>query len=99
MTLTAEGLVVNKRRPKHLFTLRDLTRLLLTLWTEDDLIFVHERYLLQFTLIFRIYCWTGARLAAFFTGSLHYGASRGARLIMDGMLTSKGHRPGLATLW
>ena len=36
--------MVNKRRPKHFFILRDLTRLLLTLWTQDDLIFIHERY-------------------------------------------------------
>ena len=84
-TLTAESLVVNKRRPKHNFALRDLTRLLVTLWTEDDLIFVHERYRLQFTLIFRMYCWTGARLAAFFTGGLRYGASRGSRLVVDGI--------------
>jgi hypothetical protein len=73
-TLTAEGLVVNKRREKHLFTLRDLNRLFLTLWTRDDLIFIHERSRIQFTLIFRMYCWTGARLGAFFTGGLCYKA-------------------------
>jgi hypothetical protein len=32
-------------------TLRDLTPVL-TVWTQDDLIFIHERYRLQFTLIF-----------------------------------------------
>jgi len=74
-TLTAEGLVVNKRREKHLFTLRDLTRILLAPWTRDDLIFIHERSRIQFTLIFRMYCWTGARLGAFFTGGLCYQVS------------------------
>jgi hypothetical protein len=58
-----------------LLTLRDLTRVLLTLWTRDDLIFIHERSRIQFTLIFRMNCWTGARLSAFFTGGLRYGVS------------------------
>jgi hypothetical protein len=74
-TLTKEGVVVNIQRPKHLFTWRDLTRVLRTLWTQDDLIFVHDRYRVQFTLIFRMYCWTGARLSAFFTGGLCYEVS------------------------
>lgn len=26
----------------------------------DDLIFIHERYRIQFTFIIRVYCWTGA---------------------------------------
>jgi len=74
-TLTEEGVVVNTQRPKHLFTLHDLTRLLVTLWTQDDLKFIPERYRLQYTLIIRMYCWTGARIGAFFTGGLHYGVS------------------------
>ena len=40
-----EGLVVNKHRPKHNFTVRDLTRGLLALWTYDDLVFIHERFI------------------------------------------------------
>ncbi|KAL8934961.1 MAG: hypothetical protein Q9211_004956 [Gyalolechia sp. 1 TL-2023] len=67
-----EGLVVNKRLPKHNFTSRDLNRILLARWTQDDLIFIHERYRIQFAFIFRAYCWTGARLGAFFTGGLRY---------------------------
>lgn len=70
--LTVEGLVVNKRLPKHNFTSRDLNRILLALWTRDDLVFIHERYRIQFTFIIRVYCWTGARLGAFFTGGLRY---------------------------
>lgn len=98
-TLTAGGLVVNKRRPKHLFTLNDLTRFLFTRWTQDDLVFIHERYRLQFILIFRMYCWTEARLAAFFTGGLRYGVSRDNRLVMDDTLMSQGYRLGFATIW
>ena len=67
--------MVNVHRPKHNFTWRDLNRLLVTLWTRDDLIFIPERYRLQYNLIIRIYCWTGARLSAFFTGGFRYGVS------------------------
>ncbi|KAL2440885.1 hypothetical protein ABEF95_008226 [Exophiala dermatitidis] len=38
----------------------------------DDLIYIHERYRLQFTFIFLVYCWTGARIGAFFKGALLY---------------------------
>jgi hypothetical protein len=65
--------VVNIRRPKHLFTERDLNRLLRTPWTEDDPIFIPQRYRIQFHYIFLEYCWTGARVFAFFTGGLRYG--------------------------
>jgi Protein of unknown function (DUF3435) len=64
--------VVNKRLPKHNFTSSDLDRILLTLWTKDDLIFIPECYRIQFTFIIRVYCWTGARLGAFFTDGLRY---------------------------
>ena len=45
---------------------------MLTLWTKDDLSFTPERYRIQFTFIIRVYCWTGARLSAFFTNGLRY---------------------------
>ena len=63
---------MNKRLPKHNFTSRDLNRILLALWAQDDLIFIHERYRIQFTFIIRVYYWRGARLGAFFTGGLRY---------------------------
>lgn len=67
--------MLNIMRPKHNFFVADLTRVLVTLWTNDDLIFIPERYRLQCTFIFRVYCWTGAKLGAFFTGGLLYGVS------------------------
>jgi hypothetical protein len=73
-SLALEGIVVNKHRPKHNFTVRDLTRILLTLWTRDDLIFIPERYRVQTTFIARVYCWTGARIGAFFADGLRYKA-------------------------
>jgi hypothetical protein len=68
--LTLEGLVVNKRQPKHNFAARDLTRILVALWTQDDLLFIPEHYRIRFMFIIRVYCWTGARLSAFFTDGL-----------------------------
>jgi len=70
--LTEEGLVVNIKRAKHLFTERDARRLLKAPWTEDDPIFIPQRYQVQFNFIFLEFCWTGARLGAFFTGGLRY---------------------------
>lgn len=74
-TLVKEGLVVKKHVPKHNFADRDLSRVLLALWTHDDLLFIHERYRVQVTFIIHVYCWTGARLGAFFTGGLRYQVS------------------------
>lgn len=70
--LTAEGLLVNKRRPKHNFTATDLTRIRITPWTKDDLVFTPERYRIQFTFIIGVYYWTGARINAFFKNGLRY---------------------------
>lgn len=64
--------MVNKRKPKHNFIETDQRRILVTLWTKDDLIFIPERYRLQFTYIIRVFCWTGARIGAFFTDGLRY---------------------------
>ncbi|KIW11740.1 hypothetical protein PV08_09012 [Exophiala spinifera] len=71
-SLVLEGIVVNKHRPKHNFTVRDLTRVFVALWTYDDLIFIHERYRVQTTFLIHLYCWTGARIDAFFKGGLRY---------------------------
>jgi hypothetical protein len=71
-TLTVGGLVVNKERPKHNFGPYDLTRVLVTLWTKDDPIFIPERYWLQFTFIPRACYWTRARIGAFFKGGLRH---------------------------
>ena len=72
-TLVDEGLAVNRHRPKYNFTERSHTRLQGTLWTTDDLMFIPERYRVQTTFIDNVYCWTGARLSAVFTGGLRYG--------------------------
>ena len=71
-TLTLKGIVVSKHRPKYNFTVRDLTRVLLTLWTRDDLIFIPERYRVQITFIIRCILLDRGRIGAFFTDGLRY---------------------------
>jgi len=92
ITLVKEGAVVNASKPKYNFGVDDLDRILITLWTTDDLSFLHERYRLQFTYIIREFCWTGARIGAFFTGGLRYQVSFGA-CSLDGFTDSEGCRP------
>lgn len=96
-TLVFEGIVVNKHRPKHNFTVRDLTRVLLALWTYDDLIFIHERYRVQTTFLIHVYCWTGARISAFFTDGLRYKVRVRLTLHLICDLTSLGRRAYPAT--
>jgi hypothetical protein len=67
-----EKLAVNKHRPKNNFTKETLPCMNRTLWTKNDLIFIPERYRIQTTFVDDLYCWTGARLSAFFTGGLRY---------------------------
>ena len=77
-------MVVNIKKPKYNFTVTTLTKVLVTLWTKDDLVFIPERYRLQDTFILRVYCWAGARLSAFFTGGFRYGVSgTSGRLSLD----------------
>lgn len=90
-TLTLEGIVFNKHRPKHNFTVRDLARVLLALWTRDDLIFIPERYRVQTTFIIHVYCWTGARIGAFFTDGLRYNVEIAISIFTVPRLTLPGH--------
>jgi hypothetical protein len=64
--------VVHIEKLKHLFIKRDARRVLRTPWTEDDPIFIPQRYRIQFHYIFLEFRRTGARLSAFFTGGLRY---------------------------
>ncbi|KAL6716976.1 hypothetical protein ACLMJK_004889 [Lecanora helva] len=67
--LPAEGLLVNKRRPKHLFTEDDMVNFNTTFWTVDDSTFVHPRNRAQIPFLISVYCWTGARIGAFFSAA------------------------------
>ena len=71
--MTEEGLVVNVKKEKYLFTKFDLVNVLGTFWgTQSD---ISYRYRMQFQFIFLVYNWTGARIGAFFNGTLKYKAS------------------------
>jgi hypothetical protein len=50
----------------------DSTRIVVTVWTEKDFIFIPERYRIRFTFILRVFCWTGARIGAFFMDGFCY---------------------------
>jgi hypothetical protein len=64
--LPLEGDCVNASLPKYNFGPEALDRLLLALWTRPDLLYIHERTRVQFAFLIHVYCWTGARLSAFF---------------------------------
>ena len=42
------------------------------LWARPDSVYKHERNHIQVSFIVPTYCWTSARLGAFFTGGLRY---------------------------
>lgn len=73
--LPDEGDCVNASKPKHNFGPEVLVRLLLALWNRPDLLYIHERTRVQFAFLLHIYCWTGARINAFFKGGLQYKVS------------------------
>lgn len=70
-----EKVCINVHKPKHNFSPDVLDKLLLALWTSPDLVHIHERARVQTAFVLHTYCWTGARLAAFFTGGLRYKVS------------------------
>ena len=61
-----------------------------TLWTQDGLIFIPEGYRVQATFITHVYCWTGARIGAFFTD--------GQRSACIGVHNWTAYRPGTHTI-
>lgn len=66
--LPDEGDIVNETLPKYNFAKEDLDATLLTLWTCKDLRYISERDRVEFTFLLHVYCWTGARIGAFFNG-------------------------------
>ena len=67
--LIEEGVVANKRKKKHLFGKTELIQFNTTFWTVDDTTFVHPRNKVQIPFIISVFCWTGARIGAFFPDS------------------------------
>ena len=57
---------MNKKKPKHLFGEKELVQFTNTFWTVDDERFVHPRNKVQIPFIIAVFCWTGARIGAFF---------------------------------
>ncbi len=57
---------MNKKKPKHLFGRKELVQFTVTFWTVDDDHFIHPRNKVQIPFIIAVFCWTGARIGAFF---------------------------------
>ncbi|KAL2036358.1 hypothetical protein N7G274_010925 [Stereocaulon virgatum] len=65
-TQIKEGLVVNKKKPKHLFGEQELVQFTNTFWAVDDAHFIYPRNKVQIPFTIAVLCWTGARIGAFF---------------------------------
>lgn len=63
--LVKEEVIEDIRRAKHMFTHDDLTNILVSLWADDDPVFIHPRYRVQLTFVILVYCYTGARIGTF----------------------------------
>ena len=66
MVLTKEGVIINLLKPKYLFGENELVNFNTIFWTIDKSCFVHPRNKAQIPFLLAIYCWTGARIGAFF---------------------------------
>lgn len=64
-TLVKEDIIKNKKHAKHMFTHCDLTNIIVSMWTDDDPVFIHERHRIQMTFAILIYCYSGARIGVF----------------------------------
>lgn len=65
-TLTQQSQVVNKRKEKRLFGIKELIEFNNTFWTADEGYFIHPRNKAQIPFLMSVYCWTGARIGSFF---------------------------------
>ena len=61
-----QTMVVNKRKEKHLFGAKEMAAFNYTFWTVDEVEFIHPRNKAQIPFLMSVYCWTGARIGAFF---------------------------------
>lgn len=57
---------MNKKKPKYLFGQTELVNFTTTFWTVDESCFIHPRNKAQIPFLIAVYCWTGARIGAFF---------------------------------
>ena len=78
---------MNKKKQKQLFGEKELVQFNITFWTIDDAQFIHPRNKAQIPFAIAVFCWTGARICAFFpsldnkdNGGLRY------RVCLHGML-------------
>lgn len=68
-----------KKKDKYNFNPKEAKHLMHTFWTVDEDHFIHLRNKVQIPFILSVYCWTGARIGAFFPnkkgGGLRYSVN------------------------
>lgn len=64
--MVQENLVANKKKKKYLFGEQEWAQFYKTFWTLNDDKFVHPRNKVQIPFVISVFCWTGARIGAFF---------------------------------
>lgn len=67
--MRVEGETVNKRKIKRLFRETEFIQFNTAFWTADDACFIHPRNRVQVPFAILVFCWTGARIGAFFPNS------------------------------
>ena len=55
-----------KKKDKYNFNPKEAKHLMHTFWTVDEDHFIHPCNKVQIPFILSVYCWTGARIGAFF---------------------------------
>jgi hypothetical protein len=61
-SLVEDDIIEDIRRAKLMFTHCDLSNIIVSIWKDDDPIFVHPRYRVQLTFAILIYCyWSSDR--------------------------------------
>lgn len=75
------------KKPKYNFGEHEWSEFYRTFWTNDDIQFTHPRNKVQIPFAIAIFCWTGARIGAFFPNKYNKQEA-GLR-----------YRVGLLTLW
>ncbi|GFG16438.1 hypothetical protein IFM61392_09507 [Aspergillus lentulus] len=64
-SLVKEDVIEDITRAKHMFTHCDLKNIIVSIWKDDDPVFIHPRYRVQLTFAVLIYCYSGARIGTF----------------------------------
>lgn len=69
-SLVKEDVIEDIIRVKHMFTHCDLKNIIISIWKDDDPVFIHPNHRVQLTFAILIYCYSGARIGTFISDML-----------------------------